>query len=144
MKMVLASALFLTIGLWADEAGDRDAITKVIAAVNDPVLRPRLFTKDVDTAVDFNRLIDLHLLCSSCAGDVIGMNERWREMTVPRIVSSSIRFITPDVAMVDGASTIRGAVTLAESVPLLFVLKKEGAEWRINAVRRLVATGVVH
>jgi hypothetical protein len=35
----------------------------------------------------------------------------------------------------DGASTIRGAVTLARSVPLLFVMKREGAEWRISAVR---------
>lgn len=142
MKVMLASALFLTIGLSAD-GGDRDAITKVIAALNDPVQRPRLLTKDVDTSVDFNRLIDLHLPCTSCAGVVIGMNETWREMTVPRIVSSSIRFITPNVAIVDGASTIRRAVTLAESVPLLFVLKKEGAEWRINAVRRLAATAVV-
>jgi hypothetical protein len=65
------------------------------------------------------------------------MHETWRVMTVPRIVSDSIRFITPDVALVDGASTIRGAVTMAQSVPLLFVLKKDGGEWRIHAVRRL-------
>jgi hypothetical protein len=136
MKLMLASALFLTMRLLADEAGDRDAITKVIAAVNDPAQRARLFTKDVDTAIDFDRLIDLHLTCPSCSV-VNGRTETWREMTAPRVVSTSIRFITPDVAIVDAVSTVRGAVTLAESVPLLFVLKKEGTDWRIDAVRRL-------
>ena len=70
-------------------------------------------------------------------GIVIEMNEPWTELTIPRVVSGSIRFITPSVAIVDGASTIRGAVTLAPSVPLLFVMKKDGAGWRISAVRVL-------
>jgi hypothetical protein len=144
MRVMLASALFLTFRLWADEAGDRDAITRAVAALNDPAQRPRIFTKDVDTIVDFDRLIDLHLPCSSCGGVAIGRNETWRELSVPRIVINSIRFITPDVSVVDGASTIRGAVTLAASVPLLFVLKKEGSEWRIDAVRRLAPAGAVH
>jgi hypothetical protein len=38
---------------------------------------------------------------------------------------------------VDGASTIRRAVMLAPSVPLLFVMKKDGAESRKRAVRAL-------
>jgi hypothetical protein len=65
------------------------------------------------------------------------MNEPWTELTVPRVVSGRIRFITADVAIVDGASTIRGAVTLTPSVPLLFVMKKSGVEWRITTVRVL-------
>src|SRR6185295_12100379 len=109
MKLILGSVLFLTLGLWADEAGDRDVITNVIAAVNDPLQRPRLFTKDVDSGVDFDRLIDLHIACSSPPNIMIGMNETWREMTVPYVVSGSILFITPSVAIVDGASTVRGA-----------------------------------
>ena len=48
-----------------------------------------------------------------------------------------IRFITPDIAMVDGASTVQGAVSRIESVPLLFVMKRESAGWRIDAVRVL-------
>jgi hypothetical protein len=136
MKVILVLALFSITRLWADEAGDREVITQVISALNDPVQRPHLFTKDADTAVDFSRLIDLHLTCLSC-GVVHGRTETWREMTVPRIVSSNIRFVTPEVALVDGASTVRGAVTLVARVPLLFVLKKEGQEWRIHAVRQL-------
>ena len=44
MRVLLASALFLTFRLWADEAGDRDAITRAVAALNDPAQRPRIFT----------------------------------------------------------------------------------------------------
>jgi hypothetical protein len=58
-------------------------------------------------------------------GVLIGMNEPWTGLTVPRVVSGGIRFITPSVAIVDGASIIRGAVMLAPRVPLLFVLQKD-------------------
>ena len=143
MKVILCFPLLFAVGLWADEAQDRAGIDKVIAALNDPVRRAGLFTKDVDSAVDFDRLVDLHTTNSSPYSAVIGMNETWTEMTVPHVVSGIIRFITPDVAIVDGASTVEGAVTLARSVPLLFVMKKEGAEWRISAVRVLTARAVV-
>ena len=143
MKVILCLPLFFAVGLWADEAQDRAGIDKVIAALNDPDHRAGLFTKDVDSGPDFDRLVDLHITNSSSLGVVIGMNETWTEMTVPRVVTGSIRFITPNVAIVDGASTVEGAVTLARRVPLLFVMKKEGAEWRISAVRVLTARAVV-
>ena len=135
VKLILCFPLLCAFGLWADEAQDRAAIDKAIAALNDPAQRAGLFTKDADSSVDLGRLLDLHRKNSSSRGFVIGMDETWTEMTVPRVVSGSIRFVTPDVAIVDGASTIRGAVTLAPSVPLLFVMKREGKEWRIGAVR---------
>jgi hypothetical protein len=137
VKPILCFSLFCAVGLWADEARDRAAIDKAIAALNDPVQRANVLTKDVDSSVDFDRLIDLHRRGSLSLGFAIGRNEPWTELTVPRVLSGSIRFVTPDVAIVDGASTIRGAVTLAPRVPLLFVMKKEGVEWRISAVRVL-------
>jgi len=137
VKLILCFSLFCAVGLWADETQDRAAIEEVIAALNDPVRRVGLLTRDVDSGVDFDRLVDLHKKDSLFVGVVIGMNEPWTELTVPRVVSGSIRFITPSVAIVDGASTIRGAVTLAPSVPLLFVMKKDGAGWRISAVQVL-------
>jgi hypothetical protein len=70
------------------------------------------------------------------------MNETWTQLTAPRVVNEKIRFVTQDVATVDGASTIDGAITLARRVPLLFVMSKEGAEWRISAVRVLAAEAV--
>lgn len=133
MKVLLS--LFFVVGLWADEAQDRVAIEKVIAAVNDPILRPGLFTQGADSGVDFTRLLDLHARRASCPGDVIGINETWTAMTVPQVVSGKVRFITPDVAIVDGASSVQGAVSLIDSVPLLFVMKRVGAGWLIDAVR---------
>jgi hypothetical protein len=133
MKLILCFLPFCVVGLCADEGQNRAAIDKVIAALNDPVQRAGLFTKDVDSSVDFDRLVDLHRRSSLCPGVLIGMDETWTEMTVPRVVSGNIRFIAPDVAIVNGASIVPGAVTLARSVPLLFVMKREGAEWRISA-----------
>jgi hypothetical protein len=140
MKAILALPLFLAAGLMADEAVDRAAIDRAVSALNDPVQRPGVLARDVETEVDFDWLIGLHEVCCRYPGVTIGMNEPWRELTVPRIVSGRIRFVTPNVAIVDGASTIRGAVTLAESVPLLFVLRREGAEWRVALVRRLATS----
>ena len=127
--------LLFASGLVADEAADRAAIDAAIAAVNDPVRRPAVLASDIDSDVDLDRLIDLHL--PRCPGPpfLIGMNEPWRELTTPQVVSGRVRLLTPDVAIVDGASTIRGAVTLAGRVPLLFVLKREGTEWRIVVAR---------
>jgi hypothetical protein len=143
VKPILCCLLLFAAGLRADETQDRAAIAKTIAALNDPLQRPGLFTRDVDSNVDFDRLIDLHRTGVSSPAVPIGMNEPWTEMTVPRVVSGGVRFVTPDVAIVDGASTVPGAVTLAQRVPLLFVLKKEGAEWRIAVVRRLPVPPVV-
>jgi hypothetical protein len=147
MKVILCFPLFFAVGLFADEAEDRAAIDKVIAALNDPAHRAELFTKDADPGLDFDRLVDLHST-TSCPGvfgmgGVIGMNETWTQMTAPHVVSGTIRFITRDVAIVDGASTIEGAVTLARSVPLLFVMNKEGREWRISSVRAVAVRAAV-
>jgi hypothetical protein len=59
------------------------------------------------------------------------------EVVNPKIVSQVIRFITSDVALVDGAS-IYDSDTGSESTPLLFVMKKEGERWMITACREVV------
>jgi hypothetical protein len=135
VKPILCLSLFYAAGLWADQDRERAAIHKAIAALNDPARRAKVLTTDADSTVDFDRLIDLHRQHPWSFPVAIGINEPWTELTVPRVVSGSIRFIAKDVAIVDGASTIRGAVTLAPRVPLLFVMKKEGDEWRISACR---------
>jgi|SRR5580658_1259847 hypothetical protein len=135
MKPILCFSLFCAVGLWADEDQERAAIDKVIVALNDPVQRTGLLARDVDSGVDFDRLIDLHRKDSWSAGTVIGMHEPWTELTVPRVVSGRIRFLTSDAAMVYGASVVRGAVTLVPRVPLLFVMKRRGTDWRVSAVR---------
>jgi hypothetical protein len=137
MRVILCLAVVFVSVLKADEVTDRAAIDKVIEGVNDPLQRARLFTKDVDSTVNFDSLIDMHLALSARVPVPVGTPEPWRTLTQPHVVSGTIRFITPDVAIVDGASVVRGAVTFAETVPLLFVLKKEQSGWRISAVRQI-------
>jgi hypothetical protein len=131
VKAILCLPLLIVSGALADEAQDRAAIDQVIGLLNDPVQRGRLWTDDADSTVDFDHLLDLHRSRRPVTDLTIGMDETWTELTVPRVVSGPIRFVTPTVAIVDGASTIRGAVTLAQRVPLLFVMKKDGAEWKV-------------
>jgi hypothetical protein len=137
MKALFFLPLLFALSLQADEAQDRAAINKVIVALNDSAQRAGLFTKDVDSMVDFARLVDLHRAAVSGSGIMIGRDETWIGLTVPRVVNGTIRFVTRDVALVDGASTIEGAVTLARRVPLLFVMRRESAQWKISAVRVL-------
>jgi hypothetical protein len=42
------------------------------------------------------------------------------------------------VALVDAANTHFGSTILALRIPVLFVMKKEGAVWRISSLRVLV------
>jgi len=104
----------------ADEPADRAAIDKVIATLNGPDAR-KAFTHNVDFR-DFDRLAQMH-------------DEPWSETTAPRIVSQRIRFITPDVALVDAANTQYGSVVMVRRVPVVLVMKREAGEWRIAAVR---------
>ena len=136
MRVILSLAVVFVSVLRADEVTDRDAIDSVIEGVNDPLRRARLFTKDVDSTVNFDSLIDMHSALPARVPVPIRTPEPWRILSQPHLVSGTIHFITPDVAVVDGASVVRGAVTFAETVPLLFVLKREQV-WRINAVRRI-------
>jgi hypothetical protein len=137
MRVILCAVVILAAIGRADEAKDRIAVNEIIEAINDPVQRPTLFTKEADSTVNFDTLIDLHLRSRNVGVGGVGIDETWRVLTVPRVASGTLRFITPEVAIVDGVSVIRGAVTLVETVPLLFILKKEQTVWRICAVREI-------
>jgi hypothetical protein len=114
----------------ADEASDRAAIDRVIAALNDPQTPPAtLFTSDADSAAELARLSRLDRAMAGAS------RQPWSEVTRPRIVSRAIRFITAEVALADAAETQYGSVILARSVPVLLVMKKEGNTWRIAALR---------
>ena len=65
MRVIICLAALFAIMLKADEITDRAAIDAVIEAVNNPLQRIRLFTKDLDSTVNFDRLIDLHLASSA-------------------------------------------------------------------------------
>jgi len=68
----------------------------------------------------------------------------WSEVTPPRIVIQSIHFATQDVAVVDAFNRQFGPV-LVRSIPVLFVVKRQGDVWRIDSLRVVVdRIGLVH
>jgi len=132
----------------ADDPAERRAIDNVIAALNDPRQRAGAFSRDAEPGVDPDRLVELHSPAAGAADprpwrSVIGIDETWIELTTPRIVPGRILLLTPKAAMVDGASTVDGAMWLRRRVPLRFVLRKEDGVWRIVSMR-LVAEEVVY
>lgn len=117
----------------ADEVADRAAIEHVIAALNESRKPPAiLFTANADVSTELERLSSLD------RGRLRASNQPWSEVTKPQIVTRSIRFITSDVALVDTANTQYGSLILVRSIPVLFVLKKEGTDWRISSLRVMV------
>jgi hypothetical protein len=58
----------------------------------------------------------------------------WSEVTAPRIVATSIRFVTPDVAPVDAVIAQYGSLSGSRE-PVLLVMTKQGREWRIASLR---------
>ena len=157
VKRILCLPLLFAVCAWADEASDRLAIGRVLAALNEVPQRPGLFTADGDAASELERLREARPLrfqiltpVSASGGVTVTIShEPWGEATLnfpgmgplppmvivhPRIVSRAIRFITPDVALADAAyvDEAGGAAT-----PLLFVMKKEGDSWKIDSLRVL-------
>jgi hypothetical protein len=108
---------------WADDASDREAIGRVIAAVNNhskPLAD--LFTAD---APDNER-------------SMLSANEQpWSEVTSPRLTTRSIRLIAPRFALVECTNTQYGSVLVVRSTLMLLVLKKDEGQWRIASVGAL-------
>jgi hypothetical protein len=121
--------LFATVA-FPDQISDRAAVESVIDALNGPTPAiPALF--EAENTGEFSKLMDLDRMFLS------EYKEPLSELTRPRIVANSIRLITRDVALVDAAKTQYGSVFFFRSVPVFFVLKKEGTDWKIAAVRIL-------
>jgi hypothetical protein len=139
MRALFCIPLLFAAHAWADQAADRAAIERVIGALNSAQSRPgekpdsSLFTADADNQLD--RLADLNRRLFQAS------KEPWSEATTPRMAIQSIRFVTPDVALVDAANTQYGSVIPARRIPLLLVMKKEGADWRIASLRVLMDLG---
>jgi len=62
----------------------------------------------------------------------------WSEVTPPAIQTESVRFVSPDVAIVDGSQVQYGSVIVRRRVPIMILMKLDGKEWRIVSMRFLI------
>jgi hypothetical protein len=119
VKLILGFWILIATCAWADEGTDREAIEQLVGAVNNHSKPPAdLFTAD---APDSER--------------TALSNEPMSEFTSAKIAIRSIRFITSEVAVVDCTNTQYGSAIMAQIMPVLLVMKKDRAQWRIASLR---------
>lgn len=130
-KYIFCFALLLSPIAIADEPADRAAIDRTITSLNERLADPGkgspadLFTKDAKHT-DIDGLVGLH-------HELIEMARKpWSEMSPPVIAINSTRFVTADVVLVDAAENQVYMGT--HGIPLLFVMIRQSAEWRITSV----------
>lgn len=156
-KALLCLSLLTASYAWADEAADRMAVDRTIAALNEVPQRAPVFTADAYSELD--HLPDVQPQAFRIAGPArtdSGMvtisHEPWGEAALnfpgtaslptleilnPRIASGATRFVTPDVAVTDGVWTYKDNAGATQTIPLLFVMKREGNNWKIASLRVL-------
>ncbi len=118
----LLLVLILAVPVFGQDAGDRAAIERLIAELNDPKERPAVLAEaDRDAAAELEHL---------WAG-----RQPWSETTAPHINIQRVRFLTADVALVDVAAVQYGTVTGRYRIPFLLVLLRANTKWRIAEVR---------
>ncbi len=119
--LLIATLAFAQLAL-ADEAADRAAIDKLIATLNDRTAsRAELYTSD---SGDSRKLLE-----QIANPPTAPMSER----TQPFLVLNAVRFITPEVALVDATSAQYGSL-YTRRIPVLLILRKSQA-WQIAVVR---------
>lgn len=134
MAKVLSILLLFGGILSADDISDRKAIDTIIGSLfsprvrSDPQRMAELTTPDVDGDLD---LMPVHTV--------------WCETSCESFRIRSVKFVTTDVAVVDGETTmgalLSGAVSLPTTVSLakwLMILKRDATTgWRISSIRYL-------
>jgi hypothetical protein len=111
----------------ADESADRNAIESTLASLtNRDEPPPDLFTSEAKSAGDPARLSQFRQL-------VFAPRPPMSEVSEPRLVVRSVRFVTPDVVAVDADLSQSGSLTFWR-VPVGFIMKRE-SRWRIAAMR---------
>ncbi|MCW5981806.1 MAG: hypothetical protein KIT09_27215 [Bryobacteraceae bacterium] len=111
-------------------------IASVLAAMNSALSAPEV----KDFAALFVSDGDLRIAGEVVAGpkaiaDRLSSRPAWDEVTPPRIEKKSIRLVTPDVAIVDASWVQYGSMIVKREWPVLLLLKKDGARWRVSSLR---------
>ena len=142
--LVAAGVILASVGLAAqtlasskDEAAVREVVRRYVNAreLKDPAAIEALFTADADqhtTSGEWRR---------GRAQIVPGTLESSKRNPGTRTITvQAVRFMTSDVAIVDGPYEIAGAGGTRRMWATL-VLKREADGWRIAAIRNMVPTG---
>ena len=123
----------------SDEAAVREVVRKYVNAreLRDAAAIEALFTRDADqltTSGEWRRGRDQV---------VPGTLESSRRNPGSRAIEvESVRFVAPDVAIVDGPYLITGPTgAQVRQMRTTIVLKREAGAWRISAIRNMVPTG---
>ena len=119
----------------ADEAAVRDVVRRYTQAreLNDPKVIEALFTADADqytSSGEWRRGVEALIK---------GMRETSARNPGVRAISiAAVRFVTPDIAIVDGDYK-----TGTDSRPLwtTLIVKRESKGWRIAGIRNMAPTG---
>jgi len=165
VKTICCLAFLLVPYALADESADRLAIDRTIVRLNELPRSVELFAggaeiSELESLRKITHLTTFRTLRQSSdpgtaridQPTVTISHEPWGEATInfpemtsfpveilnPRIVRRTIQFITPDVAMAEGTWTYESNGSALQKA-LLFVMKKEGATWRIASLRLLAA-----
>ena len=159
MRYLLCLPLLFASFASADEVTDRYAIRSVIATLNDSssdASHSAPFAANSDAASELAHLRQLHpsefravppfddSWVQTSEPVLVISKQPWGEAridfpTVPTRVNHAIAFVEPDVALAEGAYTYRDNSATLQTVPLLFVMKREGDGWKIAALRVLAA-----
>jgi hypothetical protein len=125
VRRILYLSILVATCAWADDTSDREAVERVIAAVNNHSRSlSDLFTTDAPE----NEQV------------MLSANEQpWSEVTSPRITARSIRMISPQIALVECTNTQYGSAIIVQNTSMLLVMKKDGEQWRIACVQPLPA-----
>ncbi|MCW5982715.1 MAG: SgcJ/EcaC family oxidoreductase [Bryobacteraceae bacterium] len=113
---------------------DAKSIASVMAALNKALTKPEvkdfaaLFTSDGDLRIAGDVLAGPKTIAEKLAA-----RPAWSEVTTPRIDKKSLRFVTPDVAIVD-AVWVQYVIVKREQ-PVVLLMKKDGAAWRVSSMR---------
>jgi hypothetical protein len=135
MARALSVLLLLSGFLSADDLSDRKAIDTIIGSLFSPQVRS-----------DPQRMADLTTPDVDGDLDLIPVRTVWCETNCESFRTRSVKFVTADVAVVDGETTIgavllSGPVSLTNTVSLakwLMILKREATVgWRISSIRYL-------
>jgi hypothetical protein len=109
----------------ADRIADRIDIAHVVDSLSTANPVSVLFTADADSQLDLLRTQPPYEPLSEVFHATNGR---------PHISVQSIRFLTPEVALVDAVSAQIGS-TAFRRVPVWLVMKKEASGWKIASLR---------